>query len=256
MDANLESIPTNRLIDLAKRTALERAIIRSAFFWALIMLVGSWFSIFRFHNPKIVPGLCLCFVATIIVPLTVFSTTKFLGEFRGRHFLRELDRRFGRWNVSAYVRYFEKRQVPGTITCIFQGRGLPGGWQYHGCIVLKNNGDSEMNSAMGHGLHLGPNPWCDTEPSHDRIAPEQLAQLMLLIEKSKGTGKIYFNTMVRDGFPATAAVLFGDGSQTTIISSNLCGLTEDLRQDDRIKLLELVASLVCKDRSFNAEKAS
>jgi hypothetical protein len=61
-----------------------------------------------------------------------------------------------------------------------------------------------------------------------------------------------FKTHVIDGFPATVAVIFSDGTEATVVSSNLCGLTDDQLQDDRTKLLILAARIV--EPSFQPDK--
>ena len=83
------------------------------------------------------------------------------------------------------------------------------------------------------------------------IAKGDTAKLLDFIEKTQGSGTTRFSTGVRDGFPASLAVIFGDGSEATIVSSNLAGLRDEQRQDDRIKLLAMVARVVCNDWRFD-----
>jgi hypothetical protein len=75
-----------------------------------------------------------------------------------------------------------------------------------------------------------------------------VSQFQLLVQKTKGSGKTYFPEMVFDGNPASIAVIFREGSKPTIISANFCGLSEEQKNDDRIKLLTLAYSVIRNDQ--------
>jgi len=254
---DLEFIPTNELIEKAERTPLEKAIVRSGCFVASAFTVGSWFAVFWYVADGIMPKLILCLLASIIVPFTLFSTSKFIAEFRNRHVLRELDRRFGRWNIPDYIRYYQQRNEPRAIRCVFRGQALPHGRRYWGCVLIDEAGQTSLEAAASSGLYLGigADPWCGTECSDREFAEGEREEIRELIEKTRGTGKSLFSTGVRDGFPAWVAVIYGDGDDATVVLSNLSGLTDEQRQDDRIKLLSMVATVVCNDRRFGADEA-
>lgn len=242
---DLESIPTDELIEKAQRTRFEKAILKSGCFAAVLLVVVSWLAVFAMANFSFALRLYVCFMASFIVPFAVFGATKFLAEFRGRHLLRELNRRFGRWTIPAYVRYYQERLESDEIKCLFSGRGLPHGRRYWACIELDESEKLTLQTLEGHGpsREVGNDPWIKTQSSMQEIESEQSEELRRLITNTKGSGKCRISTGVRDGFPAWVAVIFGDGSEATVVSSNLSGLTDVHRQDDRIKLLRLLAKI-------------
>ena len=76
------------------------------------------------------------------------------------------------------------------------------------------------------------------------------------IEKTKGTENSRFSNLARNGFSACTPVVFGDGSEARIVSSNLADLTDGQQQDDRIRLLMPVAKAVCSHSRSEQDEAS
>ena len=86
--------------------------------------------------------------------------------------------------------------------------------------------------------------WLPLQREYELTEPVT-SQIRSLIQSTKELGKTHFKEVVMDGFPVTVAIIFGDGSKPTIISGNLCGLTDEQKQDDRIKLSLLLVSVIC-----------
>jgi hypothetical protein len=244
-----EDLPSPDLREKAKRNRLERVIGRSGWVLFPLLVLVAWWAIIAYTDSPVFFKFYLCFTALLFVPLLVFWVTTRVADFRNRHYLHELKRRFGRLPIRWYVRYFQDRLRENGIICVFQGAGLPHGGKYWACISFGDEGEAKMSRGVCPTFNLAEDFSSIAQSEEHRIAGEAAASILALIGRTKGIGKCHFTPNVKDGFPATLAVIFGDGTKATVISCNLAGLDVLDRQDDRIKLLALVASVVCHDSS-------
>lgn len=249
MPTDLTSIPTDDLIAQAAGSPLERAIARLALPLSLALTFAAWYGIGHvFTSTILIVG--TGFLASIAISLSVFWTAKYLAEFRRRNLLRELDRRFGRWSLDAYVRYYQQQLQPGEVRCLFRGNVLPAGRRYWGYLELRSDQITcaEATESTGRDYQRsGPHPWSNTERKRCEISAEQQAKICDLVAKTKGLGRRPTKIQSRDGFPASIAVIYGDGAETTLVSANLNDLIVEPNQDDCGQLLAIVAGIFCNN---------
>lgn len=248
MSHDLTAVSTDDLIAQAAGSRLEKAIARSALPVSLALTFGAWYAAGSFFTSGVVV-LGLGFTASIVVPLGVFAAAKYLAEFRRRDSLRELDRRFGRWSLDAYVRYYRQRLRPGQVRCIFRGSRLPGGRRYWGYLEL--DGDEircvEATESAGRAYQRsGPHPWSETERKRCELTPEQQAEICKLVASVHGVGRPRSDLQAKDGFPAAVAILYSD-AEPTVISANLSSLMRQSDLDDGQRLLALIGGIVCDE---------
>ncbi|PQO47217.1 hypothetical protein [Blastopirellula marina] len=249
MPKDLTAIATDDLIAQAAGSRLEKAIARSALPVSLALTFAAWYAVGSFFSSGVIV-LGLGFLGSIVIPLAVFAAAKYLAEFRRRDLLRELDRRFGRWSLDAYVRYYQQHLRPGQVRCIFRGSRLPGGRRYWGYLEL--DGDEircvEATESAGRVYQRsGPHPWSETERKRCELTPEQQAEIGKLVASVHGVGRRRSDVQAKDGFPAAVAVIYGDDAEPTVISSNLGGLMRQSDLDDGQRLLALIGGVVCNE---------
>jgi hypothetical protein len=248
MMPDLQTIPTGELVQIVKqrRTRIERAVGRSGCLLSILLAAAVWVGIYHFTAGELFVTLSFFWLfGAAAVSMLVFSAVGYLRDFRLRKHVRELNRRFGRLPVRSYVRQYARRAAPSELVCLFHGTALPYGNRLWGSVWVRENG----NRAVGRTISWEawweprPNPWDHLEFSEYEVSESKASEICALINRTKGTGKTHVEVAVLDGFPATVAVVFGDGSKTTVFSTNLCSSVEK-EQDDRIKLLGLVASVI------------
>jgi len=250
MTPDVRTIPTNELVQRAQRNRIECAVENSGCLVAISLAVVACVLV-HLTNVDLVLKSILFGAAVAVVPLLSFTAIISAAGFRTRRVVHELNRRFGRLPIQSYVEELRGRMTPGTIACVFTGQGLPHGGSYFGQILFDESGRATVKKSFGRNSYhdTGAFAWEGVEYD-DRLLPETTAkEIQSIAERTKGTGKAEFEPIVRDGFPVRLAVVFGDGTKETIISANLCGLTEEQERDDRIKLAKLVASTVCDEFS-------
>lgn len=122
-----EHLTTAELIAKAQRNRFEQALKSSGCLFSLALLIAVWVAVFRYLPVNGVARFCIALIVSppvVHLPLVII---RFIAHFRGRVFIRELDRRCGRWSVGAYIRYFQQRIDAQTTVCLFTGTALPGG---------------------------------------------------------------------------------------------------------------------------------
>ncbi len=145
-------LPTNVLVERAKRNRFEQGIKRSGCSASIVVPLLLCGALWWYLPGDIVLRTLLCAGASPFVALWAYSSTEWLAGLRARHDIHELRRRFGRLPMRAYVRYFRQSQEPGTTTCLFHGSALPGFEDYWACLVFHQDGSARLESAAGHRL--------------------------------------------------------------------------------------------------------
>lgn len=241
---DVEAIPTRELIPLVRRTQSEKALTHLGCLLVLPSIVVVWGLAFQLL-PEFL-AVVLAGPASVLVAFgtyRVFAFTASLLFARDlRPLRRELLRRFGAWKIADYLRR-DPALEPGEIRCFFKGIGLPHGSRYWLSLLFAANGETVLDWVRYRG-DLLEYPVDISEQRHQPIARADRDAIRELIERTKGTGKTKFQPNVKDGFPAETTVIFGDGTVSTVVTANLCGLHRAQLQDDRIKLVFAVAQIV------------
>lgn len=266
-----EDLPVSELIEKAKLNRLERLIGKSVHVVALILFVAGSFPTYHLANTIIADhtrtpydllfGLQrtpLCWTVFLLFAFPLYGVsliasaiiTGYAAELRTHRFRWELNRRRGRLHIEEYIRYYGKHLEPSTTICIFQGYGLPHGRRCWGCFRFAESNDPTIQTI----IDRGPKDASEAtdvpilETSTHSLSTTQTENILMLINRTKGTDYSHFSSCVRDGLPVELAVVFGDGAIRTYISANLAGIKKEDEQDDRIQLLRAVASVVCGER--------
>lgn len=249
MALDLELTPTTDLIRSIKRNSTERAIGRTGCLLSILLATTACIAIFCFTTIHLFLKLYIGFFGSAFLSLFAYSLANYLADFRLRPRIRELNRRFGRLPVFAYERYCGQTNGSFPMVCIFHGATLPYGEQFWGSIWFGGEGVPTLVRTVSREIMYkkSPDPWDDFHYSEREIPAPKAMEIHSLIHRTKGIGKVRIPDLVMDGFPINVAVVFGGGSKPTRISANLCGLSSEQEEDDRVKLLRSVASVVCEE---------
>lgn len=252
VNEKLTDTPTAELLKKAERNSFEKAIVQLSFPLSLMLIIISWFLIFRVIVSHIFPGILLSFLAAILIPLIIGSFSKFLSEWRGSEFIDELNRRHGRWNIPQYIRYYQEQLQPGEIRCILKTRILPHGSHFWACLSQHIDRSLKFRCSQTRGSSstlLSP-PWSEVIPHEKDLTPDQSGTLRQLIQESiqRGNQPIRIEQRIRDGCPAAMAIISGDGSEPVTIVYNLDLLDAPFSDDPRLELLKHLACLTDDSR--------
>jgi hypothetical protein len=163
MPLDLESIPTDDLIQAVRRNRVETLVGRSGCLLCILLLVGIGYAgdrviaavapiVARTVSPWVSLGCLLGIGAAFIfflftrlgeatIPMlcgAVFRIPERLADYRFRHQARERDRRFGRLPIRDYVRQFEERPRPGMVLCVYKSVDCLLGEELWCCIELND----------------------------------------------------------------------------------------------------------------------
>ncbi|QDT29478.1 hypothetical protein Enr10x_48330 [Gimesia panareensis] len=263
----LTDIPTAELLQRAERNAFEKGIAGAGFPLSLTLILVSWFLIFRYLVPSTIPGLLLCLLASILIPLIICWLTKFLSEWRDHSLINELNRRFGLWSIPQYIKYYRDQLQPGEIQCIFRAQALPGGCRYWARLTLDHEGNLLLKQSRSpRSISAFSTPaWSEVTTTEVTLTSEQKTSIQTLIHEAtaQGNQKIQMENRIKDGFPAALAIILGDGSEPITIYYYLSLLEASSSENPRLELLKIFAFLTgdfgCTRRlgsEFNANSAN
>jgi hypothetical protein len=241
---------TPELVERAERNAFEQILARAG--WALspIFIGLAWYFVKTDENMAPVFAFQLQFLILLIVPCLIFVASIKLADLRHRGALYELKRRFGRLSLEAYLPELQASLSKKQIACLFRGvhlskDGVPCDFRYWAEIrfSLNQRQIASVRRLTREGFGTVVNLPNMTSVHNTSTEDESVAEFITLAKHVRGLGSSKFTSKRKDGFPASAAIVYGDGAPPTIVSCNLDDLTDEESCDDRVRLVRQAALL-------------
>jgi hypothetical protein len=190
----------------------------------------------------------LGFMAFFVTGLSTFSLCEGLSRFRCRHYLREVEGRYGLLPLKDYVKAMRPGLTPGETVFVFVGQGLPHGDHWWVCVHTFDGGKAgkaEVRRVATEGFGGRPDFGKGVVPTNAlQVArtdlPPELASRLAETAGRLHRPRINVRSAVIDGFPVACAVLDGATQRATVISCNLVGVPSSQAGEPHIRLLHEV----------------
>jgi hypothetical protein len=238
-----------QLAERCKRNRLENWL-QESFPWIglLVGLAGSvttgWLTFSREINLGCCFGAYLCLVSFPLGIGLVYALFTFLSEFRCRHLLHELRRRYGCLPLEWYAREELSQTPPGQVVVLFSGCTLPASFSWWVRLVLQQDGRSgTVETRYGAGtFDFGEGRLPDTACARAEatLDEKQASRILALAKKAEEAGSIKLSSTVKDGFPASCAVVVGGARKAILVKCNLAGIPAKKQDKPQVRLIEEV----------------
>lgn len=189
----------------------------------------------------------LAVVSFLFSALLLLSIAGGLARLRCRHYLRELEQRYGRRPLSEYVSDARKSISADEVLFILQGCTVPiyQNWWISVRVNRQHAGNVEvrvgplLNHADTFGFGTGQNPQECFRIAKGEISASTAARLAEFAGKLQSR-KTNLPPQCFDGFPVTCAVLIGATGETKFISCNLAGIPAAMKESPAAMLVNEV----------------
>lgn len=186
----------------------------------------------------------LAFMTFFWTAPSIYGLLRSLSRFRCRHFLRELEYRYGERPLSEYVKAATQSITSAEIVLILMGRTLPLCHKWWVFVRIDGGKAGTVETRFGpidarFDFGAGISPKDSFKFAQGNLDAEQscrLAELATKIHKRKTN----VSSTVKDGFPIDFALISGDTKQAKFVSCNLAGIPETWKRRPHVFLVKEV----------------
>lgn len=250
IDPQPAEMTDGELVERCKRNRLEEWLHESIPWIGLMVglacsITTGWLTFGREINLGCCFGVYLCLVSIPLGIGLVHASFTFLSEFRCRHFLHELRRRYGCLPLEWYAKEALSQTLPGQVVVLFSGCTLPVCFSWWVRLVLQQDGRSgTVETRYGAGMFDFGEGRLPNETAFARaettLDQEQATRILALAKKADEAGSIKLTSTVKDGFPASCAVVVGGSRKATMVTCNLAGIPAKKQGKPQVTLIEEV----------------